>query len=198
MSTQFWDRLWRSAGIQFVILFIIGCFIYGAQPKLGSSPETVAAFYDGSRTRILIATFVFGMAVLNLLWFAAAVRSVLRDAGQDGWGAAVTASSAALGGIAVRAHGSGRGPCVQDRRLGKFFAHSRAERRGVGLHGDDLFPARDVHHGQLLRALARRNDLEPFFSACVAAVVLVLLGATTWATDGSGRRTVSIRCSFRP
>ncbi len=99
MSTQFWDRLWRSAGIQFVILFIIGCFIYGAQPKLGSSPETVAAFYDGSRTRILIATFIFGMAVLNLLWFAAAVRSVLRDAGQDGWGAAVTASSAALGGM---------------------------------------------------------------------------------------------------
>ena len=99
MSTPNWDRLWRSAGIQFVILFIIAYFVYGDQPKLGSAPDTLVAFYDGNRMRILIATFLFGMALLNLLWFAAAIRSALRDAGQDGWGAAVTASSAALGGI---------------------------------------------------------------------------------------------------
>ena len=99
MSTTFWDRLWRSAGIQFVILFIIAYLIYGDQPKVGSSPDTLASFYDGNRMTILIATFLFGMAVLNLLWFAAAIRSALRDAGQDGWGAAVTASSAALGGM---------------------------------------------------------------------------------------------------
>jgi hypothetical protein len=99
MSTQFWDRLWRSAGIQFVIILIIAYFIYGDQPKVGSSPDTLVSFYDGNRMRILIATFIFGMAVLYLLWFAAAIRSALRDAGQDGWGAAVTASSAVLGGM---------------------------------------------------------------------------------------------------
>jgi len=37
----------------------------------------------------------YGFAVLNLMWFAAALRSTLADAGQDGWGAAATASSAA-------------------------------------------------------------------------------------------------------
>ena len=99
MSTQFWDRLWRSAGLQFVVLFVIACFIYGDQPGAGSSSGTLASFYDGHRLRILVATFILGMAVLNLLWFAAAIRDVLRAAGQDGWGSAVTASSAALGGV---------------------------------------------------------------------------------------------------
>ena len=87
MNTTFWDRLWRSAGIQFVVLFIIAYFIYGDQPGVGSSPDTLGSFYDGNRMRILIATIIFGMAVLNLLWFASAIRGVLRDAEQDGWGA---------------------------------------------------------------------------------------------------------------
>jgi len=78
--------LWRSAGIQFVVFLIIAYFIYGDQPKVGSSRDMLVAFYDGSRTKILIATFIFGMAVLYLLWFAAAIRSALHDAGQDGWG----------------------------------------------------------------------------------------------------------------
>src|SRR5258705_9956450 len=33
------------------------------------------------------------------MWFAAALRTTLADAGQDGWGAAATASSAAVGGL---------------------------------------------------------------------------------------------------
>ena len=28
-----WERLWRGAGIQFVIFFVIAFFIYGDQPK---------------------------------------------------------------------------------------------------------------------------------------------------------------------
>ena len=61
MSTTFWDRLWRSAGIQFVILLIIAYLIYGDQPKVGSSPDTLVSFYDGNRMRIVIATFLVGM-----------------------------------------------------------------------------------------------------------------------------------------
>src|ERR1700737_1990764 len=94
-----WDRLWRSAGIQFILFFIVAYFVYGDQPKVGSSPDALVSFYDGNRIRILIATFIYGMALLNLLWFAAAIRSVLRESGQDGWGAAATAASAALGGV---------------------------------------------------------------------------------------------------
>src|SRR5262245_7140391 len=99
MSSQNWDRLWRSAGIQFVVLLIIAYFIFGDQPRVGSSSDTLVSFYDANRMTVLIATFNFGMAVLNLRWFAAAIRSALRDAGQDGWGAAVTASSAALASV---------------------------------------------------------------------------------------------------
>ncbi len=49
------ERLWRSAGIQFLGLFIIGYVIYGDQPHVGASADALVAFYDGDRARILIA-----------------------------------------------------------------------------------------------------------------------------------------------
>jgi len=49
--------------------------------------------------RSLIAAVFYGLAVLNLMWFAGALRNTLTDAGQDGWGAAATASSAAIGAL---------------------------------------------------------------------------------------------------
>src|SRR5690349_24080505 len=92
-----WERLWRSAGIQFVVFFVIAFIIYGDQPKVGASREKLVSFYDGDRTRILIAAVIFGFAILNLMWFGAALNSALRDAGQGGWGPAATAASVALG-----------------------------------------------------------------------------------------------------
>jgi hypothetical protein len=70
----FWERLWRMSGINFVVFFIIAYVIYGSQPQVGASAEELAAFYDGDRTRILIAAVVAGLAVLNLLWFAAGAQ----------------------------------------------------------------------------------------------------------------------------
>jgi hypothetical protein len=90
---------WRMSGINVVLFFIIAYSIYGHQPQVGASADSLVAFYAGDRTRILIAAVFSGMAVLNLLWFAAALRTTLADAGHDGWGAAATASSAALGGL---------------------------------------------------------------------------------------------------
>jgi succinate dehydrogenase/fumarate reductase cytochrome b subunit len=94
-----WERAWRSSGIILFVFVIIAYVIYGYQPKVGAAAGSLVSFYDGDRTRILIATIPFGLAVLLLLWFAAAIRSALHDAGQGGWGAAATASSAALGGV---------------------------------------------------------------------------------------------------
>ena len=184
MSTQFWDRLWRSAGIQFVVFFIIAYFIYGDQPGVGSSPDTLVSFYDGNRMRILIATFISGMAVLYLLWFAAAIRSVLRDAGQDGWGAAVTASSAVLGGVllvlmtvgaalAYKIAGSGNSTLTSGLNdvVWPCFVMTSFPRAMLIMAGTfGLWRA-----GMISNAL---------FGAGVAALVLVLLGGTTWATDG--------------
>src|SRR2546428_1631181 len=93
----FWERLWRMSGISFVAFAIIAYVIYGNQPPVGAPADALVAFYDGHRTRILIAAAFSGLNVLNLMWFAAAIRTTLADAGQDGWGAAATAPSTAVG-----------------------------------------------------------------------------------------------------
>ena len=91
-APAFCERLWRTAG------FIVG-YTYGNQPQVGASPDALTAFYGGSGARILIAAVFYRLAVLNLMWFSAAVRTTLADAGYDGWGAAATASSTVLGGL---------------------------------------------------------------------------------------------------
>src|SRR5579862_5786778 len=98
-TPEFWERLWRTAGIQSVLCFIVAYIVHGHQPQAGASADALAAFYGGDRVGILIAAVFYGLAVLNLMWFAAALRSTLADAGRDGWGAAATAASAALGGV---------------------------------------------------------------------------------------------------
>src|ERR1700751_316202 len=91
-APAFCERLWRTAGL------IVG-YTYGNQPQVGASPDALTAFYGGWGARILIAAVSSRLAVLNLMWFSAAVRTTLADAGYDGWGAAATASSTVLGGL---------------------------------------------------------------------------------------------------
>jgi hypothetical protein len=183
-TRAFWERLWRTAGIQSAGCFIIAYILYGIQPQIGASADALTAFYDGNGTRILISAVFFGLAVLNLLWFAAALRTTLADAGQDGWGAAATASSAVLGGLFLLLI-----------TVGAALAYSIA---GSGNHTftsglNDLawacavltsFPrAMLIMAGSfgLWRAGLISNGL---FAAGVAAVVLVLLGGTTWLSGG--------------
>src|SRR5271167_1820657 len=83
----FRELLWRTSGIQFVVFFIVAYLIYVFQPRIGASPDALVAFYHGDRTRILVAAVFSGLNVLNLMWFSAALRTTLTDAGQDGWGA---------------------------------------------------------------------------------------------------------------
>jgi hypothetical protein len=193
----FWERLWRTSGIQSVGLFVIAYVLCGYQPHLGASPEALVAFYDGGRTRILIAAVLSGLAVLNLMWFAAALRTTLADAGEDGWGAAATASSAAFGAL-----------FLLFVTMGAALSYSIA---GAGNHTftsglNDLawacavltsFPrAMLIMAGSLglWRAGLISNAL---FAAGVCAIVLVLLGGTTWlsgglwAPDGAYSRFVS-------
>lgn len=49
--------------------------------------------------RVLVSTVVFGFAVLCLMWFVAAIASVLRDAGRGGWATAATLAGAAVGAV---------------------------------------------------------------------------------------------------
>src|SRR5580692_3718685 len=83
-TPAFWERLWRSSGIQAAGLFVLAYLIYGVQPFVGAPADALIAFYDGERARILVAAILSGLAVLNLMWFAAALRTTLAGADQDG------------------------------------------------------------------------------------------------------------------
>ena len=183
-SPAFWERLWGTSGLQFVGLFIVASAIYGIQPQVGASPQALAAFYGGERTRILVAAVCSGLNLLNLLWFTAALRTTLVDVGQEGWGAAATTASAAFGAL-----------LLLQLTLSAALAYS------IALSGDhsllsglnDLswalavlisFPrAMLIMSGVfgLWRAGLVSNGL---FTAGVAAVILGVLGGTTWVSGG--------------
>ena len=184
MTPLTWERLWRSSGISFVLFFIIAYAIYGDQPKVGAPAGKLVSFYDGDRTRILISSVIFGLAVLNLLWFAAAINSTLRDAGQGGWGAAATAASAALGAVFFVLITVGAA-------LAYSIAGSGNDTLTSGLN--DLswvssviasFPAAMLIMAGTFGLWRAGIISSGLFWAGVAAVLLVLAGGTTWAGSG--------------
>jgi magnesium-transporting ATPase (P-type) len=183
-TSAFWERLWRTSGIQFVVFFIITYVIYGYQPQVGAPPDALVAFYTGNRTRILIAAVFSGLNVLNLMWFAAALRSTLADAGQDGWGAAATASSAALGGVYLLLVSVGATLAYSIAGSGNHALTSALNDFTWVLIVLSSFPrAMLVMAGAfgLWRAGLISKGL---FAAGVAAVILSVLGGTTWLSGG--------------
>ena len=126
-TPAFWERLWRAAGIQSVLCFIVAYIVYDHQPQIGASADALADFYDGDRMRILIAAVFYGLAVLNPTWF----EGTLRTPGGCG------TRRLARGGDRLQcrprsafplAHRGGRSPRVLHRRLGKSHAHIGPER----------------------------------------------------------------------
>ena len=144
----------------------------------------LSSFYDGNRTRILMATVILGLAVLFLLWFAAALSGVIRDAGQAVWATAATASSAALGAIfwvliALRA------------TLAYSIVGAGSNQLTSGLN--DLswallvlssFPAAMLVMAGSFGLWRAKIISTASFALGVAALLLVLLGAMAWAGDG--------------
>ena len=101
MKDATFDRVFRSSGVLFAVLFVVSYLIRGPQPEIGASADTLASFYGDERGRVLIGTFLLGFNLLNLLWFAAALSRDLRDAGEGIWASAATAASAVFGGVFV-------------------------------------------------------------------------------------------------
>jgi hypothetical protein len=183
-TPAFWERLWRTSGIQFVVLFIIASLVYGSQPQVGAPADALAAFYNGDRTRILLAVFFFGLNLLNLLWFTTAVRTVLADAGQDGWGAAATVASAAFGALFLL-------QITVAAVLAYSIAGSGNDTLTSGLNDFAwaLVVLSSFPRAMLIMAwtfgLWRAGQLSnAFFTTGVAVLVLVLLGGSTWMSGG--------------
>ena len=180
----FWERLWRMSGINFVAFFIVAYVIYGYQPPIGASANALFAFYSGERIRVLIAAVFSGMAVLNLMWFAAALRTTLAAVGQDGWGSAATASSAVFGALFLLVI-----------TVGAALAYSIAgSENGAVSSGLNNFAWASVVLSSFPRAMLimagtfgfwrARLISNALFAAGIAVVVLVLLGGTTWLSGG--------------
>jgi hypothetical protein len=184
MSTPNWDRLWRSAGIQFVAFFVVACAIYGHLPGVGASADELVGFYTGYCTRILIAAALLGLNILNLMWFAAALRNTLADAGKDGWGAAATASSAAFGALFLLLIAIGAGLAYSIAGSGNPALASGLNALGWALLVLSSFPRAMLSMSAafgLWRAGLISNAL---FGVGVSVVVLGVLGGTTWLSDG--------------
>ena len=184
-TSAFWERLWRTSGIQFIGLCVIGYFVYGDQPQIGSSPDALAAFYHDHHSRILIAAVMSGLAVLYLMWFAAAIRVTLADAGADGWGGAATASSAAVGGILLllTAVNAGLAQSIDDGQGNLTLLPGLNTLAWAGFVMSSFVRAMLIMSAAfgLWRAGLISNAL---FAVGLTAVVLAVLGGTTWASGG--------------
>jgi hypothetical protein len=180
----FWERLWRMSGINFVLFFLVAYVIYPHQPQVGASADALVAFYDGNRTSILVAAVISGLAILNLLRFVAALRTTLADAEQDGWGAAATTSSGAVGGLFLLIIAVGAALAYSIAGSGnQAFTSALNDVTWVSVVLTSFPRAMLVMASAfgLWRAGLVSNAL---FAAGVAAVVLTLLGGTTWMSSG--------------
>ena len=193
----FWEHLWRTSGLQFAGFFIIASVIYGDQPQVGASPEALVAFYNGDRTRILVAAAFSGLNLLNLLWFAAALRTSLSGMGQDGWGAAATASSTAFGALSILQISVGAALAYSIAGAGNHTLTSGLNDLSWALVVLTSFPRAMLIMSGVFGLWRAGLISNPLFTAGVAAVLLGVLGGTTWlsggfwAPDGAYSRFVS-------
>jgi hypothetical protein len=183
-TPAFWEHLWRTSGLQFVGFFIITSLIYGYQPQVGASADALAAFYNGDRTRVLVAAAFSGLNLLNLLWFAAALRTALADAGQDGWGAAATASSAAFGALSLLQIAVGAALAFSIAGAGNQTLASGLNDLSWALAVLNAFPRAMLIMSGVFGLWRARLISNALFAAGVGAVVLGVLGGTTWLSGG--------------
>ena len=180
---EFWERFWQTAGIQSVVLFACAYFLYGYRPPLDASDDLLLTFYAGSRVRVLIASICGGLAVLNLMWFAATLRTTLADSGQGGWGAAATASSAALGAIVLLLFTVCAALAYAGAQSSAQVLRALNDATWAGLVVSS-FPRAMLTMAAAFGLWRARLISNRMFALGVAAVVLLLIAGTTWAHGG--------------
>ncbi|WP_460627728.1 hypothetical protein [Intrasporangium mesophilum] len=184
MEISSFDRVWRGSGLAFVITFVVSYLIYGGQPHVNASAAELAQFYNGDRTRVLVATALLGFAMLNLLWFAAALASGLRDAGQGIWAAAATASSAVAAAVILLWITINGALAYSVAAAGNDALTSALNGMGRVSLVVASFPMAMLIMAGTFGLWQAQQVSTGAFTAGVAAVVLVLLGGFTWAFDG--------------
>src|SRR5882762_10177508 len=59
-TPAFWERLWRTAGIQSVLCFIVAYIVYGHQPQVGAAADATEVYTLGVHDALLIAAVLYG------------------------------------------------------------------------------------------------------------------------------------------
>jgi hypothetical protein len=183
-NAAFWEGLWRGSGIHFVAFVVVAYFVFGYQPGPSASQGVLVDFFASHRTRIFVASVISGLAVLNLLWFAAALRNALADSGLDGWGAAATAASAAAGALFFLIVAIGASLALASDSTGRESLFETLNVFSWGCFVLSSFPRAMLIMAGTFGLWRARRISNAVFAAGIGVVVLVLLGGTTWASAG--------------
>ena len=178
-----WERWARATGIGFVVLTVSAFIVGGEAPTVTDSTEDLISYY-GDRGQVLVSSLLFGIALLFLLWFAAAIGNLLRESGEGRLGATVVAAATAFVTLQLALTG-----------VGDSLAYSIAGQGDAGVVKAlfdlqwvlDLFAALPAA-GFILAAsigLMRARAVPSWLSwAGIAVAALFLLRTTNWARDG--------------
>ena len=101
-----WDRWAAGTGIIFVALFVAGYFVAGKPPTLSDGNAKWVRFFHDHSKEVKASSMLFGLAIVAFLWFAAAVATRLREAGEQRLGATVLGGAAATAGAFLVAAGT--------------------------------------------------------------------------------------------
>jgi hypothetical protein len=80
MDERNWERIGASAGIAFVVLTVLGAFLYPQQPRVDSSAATTLHWVHSHRTAIETGMVLGAFAGGLFLWFVAFLRTALSRA----------------------------------------------------------------------------------------------------------------------
>jgi len=184
MGAVNWERWARAAGVGFVVFAVAAFIVGGESPMVGDSAEEVVSYYDGERGQVLVASFLFAVALGFWVWFAGALASNLRERGQGRVAATIIGAVATF--AAVQLVGTG---------INAVLAYSIAGdgEAGIAKAFFDLQWALDVLAAipsavfffAASLGLMRTRMIPAWLSwAGVGVAALFVLRSTTWARDG--------------
>jgi len=83
MTARLWNRLGSVAGFGYIAVSIVAALVTGMRPPPESSSAAIRDFFINERTALVVQGWLYALGSVLLLWFALAVRSVLRTASSD-------------------------------------------------------------------------------------------------------------------
>ena len=100
MDDKKFEKWGLLAGIEFVVLILVGGLIGGTPPKVTDSTAEITKYFTDSQDALKVGNFLGGLSIIALLWFLGSLFGRLRKA-EGGTGR--VSSIALTGGVATAA-----------------------------------------------------------------------------------------------